>query len=391
MHNNNIINLIGLQDIRVNKIDNIENIKYIEIELDKKIPICPKCKCLKSHIHDYRKQRIKDIPIFGMKSILILRKRRYKCVDCGKQHYEEVPFLGRYKRMTMRLTMYIVDKLKEQRSLKNICNELNITHTPVYSILREINLDTYELPEVLCIDEFKGNSNGHKYHLSIVDGKNRKILDILETRTKDKIEEYFRSFSRNEREQVKYFVSDMYKPYKNLINLFPNAILITDKYHYIRQVTWGFENVRKKIQRTLSSKYRLYFKRSKSLLSKPSYKLSKEERKEVDTMLWYDDEIREAYYLKESYYNDFLKAKTYKAAKSQLSSWIYMAQKSGIKEFKHVITSHINWRIGILNSFTVRHTNGPTEGFNNKIKVLKRLAYGFRNFENFRKRILLLD
>ncbi len=63
--------------------------------------------------------------------------------------------------------------------------------------------------------------------------------------------------------------------------------------------------------------------------------------------------------------------------------------ESKISEFKDAIKSHINWRIGILNSFTTKYTNGVTEGFNNKIKVLKRLSYGFRNFENFRKRILL--
>lgn len=76
--------------------------------------------------------------------------------------------------------------------------------------MKELAVGINKLPEVLYIDEFKGNSNCHKYHLSIVDGKNNKILDILETRTKDNIEKYFRKFSKKQRESLRYFVTDMY-------------------------------------------------------------------------------------------------------------------------------------------------------------------------------------
>ena len=65
--------------------------------------------------------------------------------------------------------------------------------------MKELAVGINELPEVLCIDEFKGNSNGHKYHLSIVDGKNNKILDILETRTKDNIENILENFQKAKR------------------------------------------------------------------------------------------------------------------------------------------------------------------------------------------------
>lgn len=390
MQNKNIIKLINLQDINIIDVRRTRDTIYIFIEMNKKIPICPKCGSIKSHIHDYRKQEIKDISTFGYKTILVLNKRRYKCVSCSKRHYEETPFLGKYQRMTMRLIMFIAEKLKEQRSLKNIAKEVNTSHTPIYSILKSLGVGMEKLPKVLCIDEFKGNSSGHKYHLSIVDGENKKILDILSNRTKDNIEKYFRSFSYEEREKVKYFITDMYLPYKNLIQLFPKAILIIDKYHYIRQVTWGFENVRKKVQKSMNPELRKYFKRSKSLLSKPAFKLSKEDKIKVDTMLWYNEELREAYLIKENYYNIFLKSENNIDAKINLSSWIYKTKLSGIKEYNDALKSHINWRVGILNSFITTYTNGPTEGFNNKIKVLKRLSYGFRNFENFRKRILNL-
>ena len=68
--------------------------------MDKKDPICPSCEFLKSHIHDYRKPEIKDIHAFSYITVLVLNKRRCKCVNCFKRHYEETSFLGKYQRMT---------------------------------------------------------------------------------------------------------------------------------------------------------------------------------------------------------------------------------------------------------------------------------------------------
>ena len=75
-------------------------------------------------------------------------------------------------------------------------------------------------------------------------------------------------------------------------------------------------------------------------------------------------------------------------AKKLMSDWILFAQNSEILEYGECTKTLANWRTGILNSFDVPYSNGFTEGCNNKIKVLKRNAYGYRNFERFRKRIL---
>ncbi len=71
-----------------------------------------------------------------------------------------------------------------------------------------------------------------------------------------------------------------------------------------------------------------------------------------------------------------------------MSDWIYEAENSGLPEYVKYAKTMINWQVGILNSFSTPYTNGFTEGCNNKIKVLKRNAYGYRNFKRFRNRIL---
>lgn len=104
-------------------------------------------------------------------------------------------------------------------------------------------------------------------------------------------------------------------------------------------------------------------------------------------MKWYEADIMEAYHLKEDFYL-FLDARGKDKAKIQLEEWIEKAKLSNLAEFKSCIKALENWKEEILNYFESGFTNGVTEGFNNRIKVIKRVSYGYRNFGNFRKRIL---
>lgn len=102
----------------------------------------------------------------------------------------------------------------------------------------------------------------------------------------------------------------------------------------------------------------------------------------------YASELRKAHRLKEEF-NKVLESKDSCEAREKLKMWLDTAKRSNIAEFKRCIQTFRNWFSEIVASFDVPYTNSITEGFNNKIKVLKRNAYGFMNFERFRKRILL--
>lgn len=106
-------------------------------------------------------------------------------------------------------------------------------------------------------------------------------------------------------------------------------------------------------------------------------------------MLSTSPDLSTAYYLKEYLY-DVLFSNTQKQAKEMLVDWIENAEDSGIPEFKAAITAYRNWSQQIVNSCCQHISNGFTEGCNNKIKVLKRNAYGYKRFDRFRKRILFM-
>ncbi|MGN1195207.1 MAG: ISL3 family transposase, partial [Acutalibacteraceae bacterium] len=200
--------------------------------------------------------------------------------------------------------------------------------------------------------------------------------------------DYFKAFPKEERDKVKYFVSDMWKSYSNAADTwFKNATQIVDKYHWIRQVIWAFERIRKEEQKKLDSKLRRYFKRSRSLLIKRYDKLNKIEKQQVDVMLYYSVNISRAHWYKEAFLK-ILDCKDPSKAKSALVNWIHNAECCGLKAFENCALTMRNWFNGIVNSLSSPITNGFTEGCNNKIKVLKRNAYGYKNFSRFRNRIL---
>lgn len=181
----------------------------------------------------------------------------------------------------------------------------------------------------------------------------------------------------------------MWKPYTELAKtFFPNATVVIDKYHFIRQTTWAIENVRKRFQKTMPANLRRYYKRSRSLILTRYGKLKDENKRACDLMLQYNDDLRLAHYLKEWFY-DICQNPKYSEQRKEFFDWISTAEQSQIPEFEKCAVTYRNWCHEILNAFKYSHiTNGPTEGFNNKIKVLKRTSYGIRNFEHFRTRIL---
>ena len=380
--------VLGLQDVIITKVENSEKELIIYAELERKQHHCIHCGTETNTIHDYRKQVIKDIPAFGKTVSIVLRKRRYRCLHCGKRFFEANSFLPKYHRMTNRLSAYVVNKLTDERSFTSVAKETNLSVSTVIRVFDKVSYPKAKLSSALSIDEFKGNTWGEKYQCILTDPVNRTVLDILPKRHDSYLSSYFRQFPKAERDRVEYFVSDMWKPYAKVSDAwFRNATQIVDKYHWIRQVIWAFERIRKDEQKKLSPELRKYFKRSRTLLIKRYDNLKEEEKQQVNVMLYYSVNISRAHWYKES----FLKALNYKEpdkSRAALIEWLQNADQCGLMPFEKCADTIRNWYSGIINSLYSPITNGFTEGCNNKIKVLKRNAYGYKNFKRFRNRIL---
>ena len=379
--------LLNLEDVIITGVENISDQLHIYLELPRTKHICPACGTATDRIHDYRMQTIKDIPL-ARETFLHLRKRRYRC-SCGKRFFEQNPFLPRYYRVTGRLVARIIHEFRKIIPATEIGSRFNVSAVTAMRYFNCFNKRLTELPEIISLDEFKGNSGGQKYNSIIVDPKEKKILDVLPNRYENDLIKYFSQFPS--KTKVKYFVCDMNPHFRNVASTcFKQAVVVADRYHVVRQVFWAVEKVRKNEQSKLPDKHRKYFKKSRYLLMKPMDKLNDAEMDRLALMFEMAPRLADAYRIK----NEFLVAfhsNSSQEGKKRLADWLLSVEVMQMPEFDDCVNAYRNWFQEILNSMNVPWSNGYIEGCNNKTKVLKRVCFGMRNFNNFRKRILFCN
>lgn len=385
-----ITKLLDMEHMNITGIETNAASILIHVQMKRREAICPSCGDMTDTVHDYRTQLVKDSPVQGRTVYWRYRKRRYRCNGCGKRFYEKNWLLPKWHRLTNRLALQVIGRLSEKVSRKDIAKEFSVSES---TVCRWMNLTEYgkplKLPEVLSIDEFRGNAGGEKFQCILTAPTQKTILDILPNCRENHIYEYLKPFEN--RNEVKYFVTDMRKEYIAMAKqLFPNAKIVIDKFHVIRYCTWALENVRKRVQKSLSPDERKYFKRSRTLLLKHMSELDPSGKEAVIRMVRSRKDLADAYLLKEKFYA-FMDSKNSEEARSRLHEFGLFAAVLDIPEFQPLMSVLRNWSKYILNSFDCGYTNGFTEGCNNKIKVLKRIAFGYRSFQNLRQRILLTN
>ena len=384
----NTTKLLGLEDVIVKNVYEDAEGCHIEMELPRRVHICPCCGASTDRIHDYRMQKIKDLPIGGRNTYLHLRKRRYVCESCGKRFFEDNCFLPRYYRLTNRTVAAIINRFRSAVSATDIGKENNVS---VSTALRCFDLVDYRcnhLPEVLSIDEFKGNAGGEKFQTILADAGKKRIIDILPNRKSADLVRYFLKYPRKERLKVKYVVMDMSSLFRGVVQTcFPKAVIVADRYHVVRQAVWAMDNVRKNVQKKLSPEWRKFFKRSRYLLNKSPKKMTDEERDSLRVLLGISSDLEYAYNLKNQFI-ELMHAPDSDVGRELIADWVYLAENARLSEFNACTKAVHNWSDEILASLDCPYTNGFTEGCNNKTKVLKRISFGVRNFARFRNRIL---
>ena len=376
---------LNLEDVIITEVKNIADQLHVSIELPRREHVCPCCGTMTDRVHDYRLQVVKDVPL-GRDTYLHLRKRRYVCPHCGKRIPEKNTFLPRYYRMTSRLIATIIDAFRKVVSAAEIASRYNISSSTALRYFDVVNYRCRKLPSVLSIDEFKGNAGGEKYQTIVTDLEGKTISDILPNRYEADLIRYFKQF--RSRTEVKYFVCDMNPHFKEVAQTcFPKAVIVADRYHVIRQAVWAMENVRKNEQKKLPKRYRIYFKKSRYLLSKKKENLTEDDMLRLALMFEIAPKLADAYRIKNEFI-DIMRSDSSEKGKTRLIDWLYSAEVMEIPEFQACTKAVHNWFKEILNSMDSPWTNGFTEGCNNKTKVLKRTCYGMRNFRRLRNRIL---
>ena len=389
------ITIPGLKEVEIRRIEQVEDRVAIHVEMPVRVQCCPRCSNKTKKIHDYRIQKIKHLKWFERLTYIFYKRRRYKCDKCGKEFAEENSFVDRYQRFSREWNQAVNVRSVKAKSFIEVAIQYG---SSVSTVIRRFDQlakkelkEIKELPKVIAIDEYKGDTQEGKYQVIIADGETREPIDILPNRRKKTITNYLRKYGA----KVEVVIMDMSRTFKAAVRkALDKPIIVADHFHFCRYIYWALDRVRRRVQSTWSDYDRKRCKKMRYVFYKNSDKLTEKDRWYLNRYIKMSKELEAAYNLKEAFCRWFKQAKQngsegIRNTKEELHKFYKIVEQTGINEFVRNIKTLKNWEIEILNSFIYEYSNGFLEGINNHTKVIKRNAYGFRNYNRSRARILL--
>ena len=391
----NIIQFAGFKATNYHFIS--DNELLIELENKERSSICPHCQKQTDKVHQSHRYRVRDIPISSYDVFLLVNRRQFRCKNCRKVFSEELNFVKKRRTYTKRLAEKVVKEVLET-DVVNAGERNRMTPAEINTILKELEADYLEEKPTelkkLGIDEITQLKGGKNYAAVLVDLEKRKPIALLEKRNKEVIAEYLQSLGSVILNQIEEVSIDLWKPYKTVVEeLIPNAQVVADRFHVMTQINKELDYRRKKEKRLtekLTNKKEKEpklegIKHSKYPLLKKRENLNEAEKEKLKEIEKVAPELIAAYQAKEKLRDIFESQITSDEAFWKLVEWT----ESSYKYFPKSSQTIKRWIDEILAYFDNRTTQGAVEGINQKIKLIKRRAYGLTNFGNFRRRILL--
>ena len=388
------MNIPGLKGGIVHKVEEIEERIALYVSMPKKEHPCPACNKVTSKVHDYRIQKIKHLKWFERLTILFYKRRRYVC-ECGKRFSEKSPFVDKYQRFSKEWNQVVRIRSVKAKTFKETAEVLGTSSATVIrrfkKVVEEQLQEGVHLPKYIAIDEYKGDTDAGTYQLIIANAETHQPIDILPNRRKETIKHYLMKYGA----EVEVVVMDMNPSFKAAVRKALNRpVIIADRFHYCRYIYWALDEVRCKVQKEWHAYDRKKCKKMRHVLYKRFDQLTERNLWYLNRYTGMSEELKKAYELKEAYCEWFDWAKTSTdvvEVKNRLEAFYRKVEKASIPAFLKAIQTFKNWQVEILNSFSFGYSNGFLEGINNKSKVMKRNAYGFRSFKHFKAKILLSD
>lgn len=413
-----ILSLLGIPGTKIKSLDTIEdgNEATIYIELEDIRGYCPKCGSTSIEIKDYYTVRINNSIIKHRNIKVEIRVRRYRCKKCGKSFKQKYDFTQKGDSISIAVKGQILEDLKERLTNTQIARDHNVSSMTVMRIFDKAVLPQLPLPlsEIICIDEFcykHSNSKEGKYPAVITNPINGKIIDIIYSRRKSVLIDYFNKVKIPQRYNVKYFVSDMNETYRDIKRIFfKDAIHIADRFHVVKMFNEAITSIRTRIIKQevyYDEKEYRYLKKNWKIFLKDRCELSKQKYVDkwgvvsdptinLDKCLMKYPDLFYAYWTKEEFRRDTKKLMYYGKAEETINFYEAKLLNSTIDEMVKIGKTFTNWKREIINGMTqnpysIKISNAIAESTNNQIQTLIDICYGMPNFERMRKRVLYIN
>ncbi len=389
MQDDSIRVALGLPELEILDQEELETRFEITVAYRREEAICPRCGQTTNKVQDRRRQskqdrRLRDKPVF-----LNLIKRRFRCLWCQKVFSEPDEVFGTRRRSSSRFREYLGREALHQ-TIRRIAEKEQVGQGLVRKCVAQTISKLLEArrpvetPKYLGIDEF--SARRRIYLTAVCDLGKREVTEIIPGRGCKNLQAYLESFP--DPEGVKGVAIDMHEPFREAVQMcLPRAKVVVDRFHVIRQVNSVLDAVRIRLQTKWNQNTKSQLYRRRYSLLKGAEKLAPWEKGKLTQLFTAYPEVKQAWKLKEEF-RVWYSLPDRRQAEAHLKLIEKRAVTSLIPEFGALNFILTEWRDEILNYFDCRITNGFVEGKNNRIKTLKRMAYGYRNMAAFRLRIL---
>ena len=380
--------VLGIPQVTIERVEIKETEIHLHVKTVSKTEVCPNCHRPCQQIHQNNPVRvIRDLPLSGKQCYLHISSRRFWCPHCNLPFPEDLDFVDPYRNCTKRYEVHIYE-LVRQNNVSYVRALEGLSYEVVEGIfLREakarIPLEPFENLRKLGIDEISERKGKKSFDVIFYNLETGKPVEALQGRTKEQVVSYFKTLSEDIKQKIEEVCIDMWRPYaKAVLETLPHSELVVDRFHIMQSVNKDLKELKNKRKKELPEEAQgCHYP-----LLKNEDDLTKKQEEILKNVYEADAVLKRAHQLKEQFRAIFETTQAMEEARKKLQKWICKAYKHEM--FSGVITNMKTWLTPVLKYFVNRTTNGPSEGINNKVKLIKRRGYGFRNFGNFRLRIL---
>jgi len=339
-------------------------------------------------------RKIRTLPIGRKQVFLCVHIHRLKCNDCGSLKQEALEVSFPLRRWTRRLGQYIIDLLSFA-TIKDVAEHLHMSWNTIKDIHRlalerKFKRQCLSHLEYLAVDEV-AIRRGHNYLTIVVDLVQGNIVWVGEGRKSESLTPFLDRLVRSGAD-IQAIAMDMWPAYISaVLQYFPSDVIVYDRYHIMADMNKTLDELRRSEAQDASTREQNIYKGVRYLLLKGSEKIQDNDQAQarLERLLSLNKNLSVAYILKEEL-RSLWECSTKEEAENRFFVWIFEAYISGIQLLRTLAIRLLGHKSGILNYFRSFATTGKVEGINNKIKVLKRKAYGFRDLEYFKLRLYFL-
>lgn len=382
-------NQYNFRGFKITGISHDDEQLLIELRRSKKPPVCPRCGRRVKRVEEEHVRVVRDLDFGSLRCYVQFSQYKIYC-RCGHRGHEKIDFVREYSRCTRRLEKHVA-LLCQFMCIKEAAEVVLLDWKTVKSIdknsMRDslVSMDSCN-PRVLGVDEI-AYEKGHKYLTVVRDVDHGCVLWVGIGRKEVTLDLFFAVLGYEKSMKIEAVVMDMWDPYIASVRKNTRADIVFDKFHIAKKAGECIDIIRRKEFRSAGKQERKSWKDKRFLILGREKNLTMEKKETLQGLLSLNQPLYKAYLLKEQLL-DILDGHHANIARFRLQTWKDNVIESGLTEFQTLVKTLDHYMYGVTAYFKHRITNAGSEGFNNKINIIKRRSYGLQDLEYFMLKIL---